>query len=121
MNASPEDSEAMAIVNSRYRRLGAQRLLVTLALDSGYLLLLWNLNMQGIGEWKLLILTPIALSLPFIAINCFEIICGARSLFFPPISEQLARWQGKALGGLAALLILCVVTLGLALLIRTVK
>jgi hypothetical protein len=125
MNASSEDSEdlgAMAIVNRHYRRHGLRRLLVTLALDAGYLLLLWNLTLQGIGEWRLLVLLPIALSLPFVPINCVEIICGARSLFLPPTCAQLARRQSDVLGGLAALLTLCVATVAVStLLIRTAR
>ncbi len=125
MSASAEDSddpEVMAIVNSHYRWHGIRRLVVTLALDASYLLLLWNLALQGIGEWRLLVLLPIALSLPFVPINCVEIICGARSLFLPPTCAQLARRQSSVLSALAALLILCVATLGVsALLFRTAK
>ncbi len=112
----------MAIVNSHYRWRGVRRLLVTLALDGGYLLLLWQLTLQGIGAWRFLSLLPIALSSPFVPINCVEIICGARSLFLPPTCAQLARRQSNVLGGLAALLVLCVATLGAStLLIRTAK
>jgi hypothetical protein len=77
----------MAIVNRHYRWRGIQRLLVTLALDAGYLLLLWNLTMQGIGEWRLLVLLPIAFSVPFVLVNCVEIIYGGEA--WPGRGESL--------------------------------
>ena len=112
LSEESEDRESLAMVNSLYRWQGVRRLLMTLALDAGYLLLFWNLALQGIGEWRLLVVLPIALSLPFVPVNCVEIICGARSLFLPSTCAQLARRQSNVLGGLAALLILCVASLG---------
>jgi hypothetical protein len=97
----------MAIVNRHYRWRGVWRLLTTLALDAGYLLLFWNLGLRGFGEWRFLVFLPIALSVPFVPINCVEIICGARSLFFPKTCAQLAARQSSVLGGPAALLLLC--------------